>query len=80
MAEFDDVLEVRAAKVARVRDFLADVSAEQLGETRRSPWSPEHPKTVLSCLHTILGEEWDHLRYAVRDLDTLDRPDPEVHR
>ena len=28
---------------------------------------------VLACLHTILGEEWEHLRFALRDLDALDR-------
>jgi hypothetical protein len=26
---------------------------------------------VLSCLRTILEEEWEHHRYAVRDLDAL---------
>ena len=29
------------------------------------------PRSTLSCLHVILGEEWEHHRYAVRDLDTL---------
>jgi hypothetical protein len=24
--------------------------------------------TVLECLHVILNEEWEHLRYALRDL------------
>jgi hypothetical protein len=28
---------------------------------------------VLSCLHTILEEEWEHHRYAVRDLDAIER-------
>ena len=33
--------------------------------------------TVRSCLHGILGEEWEHHRYAVRDLDALEaRPGP----
>ena len=30
-----------------------------------------HAETVLSCLHTILEEEWEHHRYAVRDLDAI---------
>ena len=46
-------------------------TAEELTATRRSPWAPERSKTVLSCLHTILQEEWEHHRYAVRDLDAL---------
>ncbi len=69
---YAEVLEVRADRVALVRDFLATVTPEQLAETRRNPWSPDHEETVLSCLHTILEEEWEHHRYAVRDLDTIE--------
>ena len=43
--------------------------AGQLAEERRNPHDPAYPETVLSCLHTILEEEWEHHRYAVRDLD-----------
>ena len=28
--------------------------------------------TVLACLHVILNEEWEHHRYAVRDLEVLE--------
>jgi uncharacterized protein YjbI with pentapeptide repeats len=69
---YAEVLAVRAERVAMVRDFLAQVSPAQLDEQRRNPWAPEHPETVRSCLHTILEEEWEHLRYATRDLDALD--------
>ncbi|WP_232084114.1 DinB family protein [Arthrobacter sp. SO5] len=68
---YADVLEVRAGRAALVRDYLAVVTAADLSATRRSPWAPEMPVTVLSCLHTILNEEWEHLRYAVRDLDAI---------
>jgi len=68
---FVEVLRVRADRVAMVRDFLASVTAEELASTRRNPWAPECPETVLSCLHTILQEEWEHHRYAVRDLQTI---------
>jgi len=54
-----------------VRDFLATVTTAELGQTRRNPHAPAHPETVLSCVQTILEEEWEHLRYAVRDLDIL---------
>lgn len=67
------VLEVRADRVAMVRDFLGSVTPAQLAEQRRNPWGPDYPETVLSCLHTILGEEWEHHRYAVRDLDVIER-------
>ncbi len=68
---YAQVLEVRAEHQAAVRDFLATVSPEELAMPRANPWAPEHPETTLSCLHVILREEWEHLRYAVRDLDTL---------
>ncbi len=68
---FDEVLRVRAGRVAMVRDFLARVTAEQLAENHPSPWAPERERTTLSCLHVILEEEWEHHRYAVRDLDTI---------
>ncbi len=69
---YTEVLDVRAGHVARVRDFLATVTTDELAATRTNPWSPDHPETTLSCLHTILQEEWDHLRYAVRDLDAIE--------
>jgi hypothetical protein len=69
---YAEVLAVRAERVAMVRDFLAQVTPAQLEEERRNPWAPQHPETVRSCLHTILEEEWEHLRYATRDLGSLD--------
>jgi uncharacterized damage-inducible protein DinB len=66
---YAEVLAVRAQRVAMVRDFLATVTAETLAETHTDPWEPEENKTTLACLHTILEEEWEHYRYAVRDLD-----------
>jgi hypothetical protein len=69
---YADVLAVRAGRVTMVRDFLATVTPDDLAETRTNPWAPEHPETTLSCLHTILGEEWEHHRYAVRDLDAIE--------
>jgi hypothetical protein len=68
---FEEVLEARADRQAMVRDFLAEVSPAELEQTRRNPHAPEHEETVLSCLRTILEEEWEHHRYAVRDLDAL---------
>src|SRR5262245_35552666 len=69
---YAEVLEVRAGRVAMVRDFLVAVTSDQLAATRRNPHAPEYPETVLSCLHTILEEEWEHHRFAVRDLDTIE--------
>ena len=74
---YAEVLEVRAGRVAMVSDFLATVTPELLSAPRKNPHAPEHPETVLSCLHVILEEEWEHHRFAVRDLDTIEA-EPDV--
>ncbi|NYJ02469.1 hypothetical protein HNR19_003167 [Nocardioides thalensis] len=68
---YEQVLQVRAEHQAIVRDYLATVDADTLAETRPNPWASEHQEPVLACLHVILNEEWEHLRYAVRDLATI---------
>jgi len=65
---FTEVLAVRADRVAMVRDFIATTTTELLAEQRPNPHNPSYGETVLSCLRTILEEEWEHHRYAVRDL------------
>lgn len=70
--DFDEVLAVRAERMAMVSSFIAAVTADDLAGARANPWAPDHHETVLSCLHTILEEEWEHHRYAVRDLDAID--------
>ncbi|WP_148573630.1 DinB family protein [Nocardioides caldifontis] len=69
---YGEVLEARAGRVAMVRDFLAGVTPQELATRRWNPWAPEHPETTLSCLHVILREEWEHHRFAVRDLDAIE--------
>lgn len=69
--DYADVLDVRAGRVAMVRDYLASITADDLAAERRNPHNPSYPETVLSCLHTIFEEEWEHQRYAVRDLDAI---------
>jgi hypothetical protein len=69
---YAEVLEVRAGRVAMVRDFLATITPDVLAAPRNNPHDPGRPETVRSCLHVILREEWEHLRYAVRDLDSIE--------
>ncbi|WBC15502.1 DinB family protein [Micromonospora sp. WMMA1998] len=64
-----ETLELRAERQAMVRDFLANATPELLAEQRPTAWSPDHEEPVVHCLHVILDEEWEHLRYALRDLD-----------
>ena len=78
---YAEVLEARAGRVAMVRDFLAAATPDVLAATRQDPHDPEGQETTLSCLHVIFEEEWEHYRYAVRDLDAIgtreetDQPD-----
>ena len=72
MPSYEEVLDVRAGRVAMVRDYLATVTPEVLLETRPNPWAPQSDVTVSGCLRVILDEEWEHHRYAVRDLDAIE--------
>jgi hypothetical protein len=69
---YSEVLAARAGRVAMVRDFLATVTSGELAATRKNPHDPAFRETALSCLHVILDEEWEHHRYAVRDLDAIE--------
>jgi DinB superfamily len=73
----DEVLSLRRERMDEVSDVVAGVRAEDLARNCAPPNAPGHPKkshTVLECLHVILKEEWQHHRYAVRDLDLLEEP------
>jgi DinB superfamily len=69
---YAEVLEVRAGRVAMVCDFLVAVTSDELAAPRKNPWHPEYQETTRACLHVILEEEWEHHRYAVRDLDAIE--------
>lgn len=72
---YDAVVAARADRVARLRDFAAGLTDEDVAQLRTSPggpgWPPPGERTVLSCLRVILNDEWAHHRFAVRDLDLL---------
>ena len=80
MAAFTGSDDLRQAdRVALVGDFLAGVTADDLAVEHRNPHDPDCPESTLSCLHVILDEEWEHHRYAVRDLDAIEaRANPEA--
>jgi len=69
---YAEVLEVRTGRVAMVRDFLEAITSVELTTTRENPHNPDYPETIVSSLHVILGEECEHHRYAVRDLDAIE--------
>lgn len=65
-----EALDVRAARSARFRDFVATVAE---GDFERSIDVPENgPHPLVECLYTVFEEEFWHLRYATRDLATLE--------
>jgi uncharacterized damage-inducible protein DinB len=70
---YAEVRELRADRVARVRDFLAEVSPQRLAEEVEGPlWEDGRKLSVLRCLRVILNEECEHLRFADRDLAVLE--------
>jgi hypothetical protein len=72
------VLAVRRERVSEVRDVVTRATPSELARVCVPPDTPGHPRkphTVLECLQVTLKEEWQHQRYAVRDLEVLERPD-----
>lgn len=72
---FDEVMEVRADRLAVVRrivDGLTDDELERLCARPPAPGYPDEPRTVGKCLRTVMTEECEHRRYAERDLAALE--------
>jgi uncharacterized protein YjbI with pentapeptide repeats len=70
-----DVLQVRRERMDEIGQTIAAVTAVDLQRVCLPPPTPGHPTdehTVRECLHVILNEEWEHNRYATRDLDRLE--------
>ncbi len=69
---YPEVVAARADRVGQVTEFLASVTTGDLAGTHPHPWGPGHEVTAGSAVRTIIGEEWEHLRYALRDLDAVE--------
>jgi hypothetical protein len=67
--EYNDVRVVRAQRAATFREFIASVTADELARSTTVLENGE--ATVEQCLHVVFEEEFEHLRYAMRDLDLL---------
>jgi DinB superfamily/Pentapeptide repeats (8 copies) len=72
----DEVLALRADRMATVRQVLAGLTDEQLGGMTEPVLEPGYPEPesfpVRRCLLAILNEEWEHRLYAERDLGLLE--------
>jgi hypothetical protein len=76
---YAEVLNLRADRVAKVREFLTGVSPQRLSEECEGPiWQGGKRLSVLRCLWVILNEECEHLRFAERDLDLIEAGSPLV--
>jgi hypothetical protein len=69
---FDEVLDVRAERMASVGALIAGSGEEDLA--RPVPNPNGGTASVGACISVVLGEEWAHNRYANRDLDALGAP------
>jgi uncharacterized damage-inducible protein DinB len=71
----DEVLVLRADRMATVRQVLAGLTDEQLAGRTEPVTEPGYPEpesfAVRRCLLAILNEEWEHRLYAERDFDVL---------
>ena len=72
----EEVLALRAGRMATVRQVLAGLTDERLAGVTEPVTEPGYPEpesfAVRRCLQAILTEEWEHRLYAERDLDVLE--------
>jgi uncharacterized protein YjbI with pentapeptide repeats len=72
----DEVLALRAGRMATVRRVLAGLTDAELAGMTTPVTEPGYPEPesfpVRRCLRAILSEEWEHRLYAERDLDILE--------
>jgi DinB superfamily/Pentapeptide repeats (8 copies) len=71
----DEVLALRADRMATVRGVIADLTDDELADWTEPVLEPGYPVSesfaVRRCLLGLLSEEWEHRLYAERDLDVL---------
>jgi uncharacterized protein YjbI with pentapeptide repeats len=72
----DQVLALRADRMATVRQVLADLTDTQLASMTEPVTGPGYPEPesfpVRRCLQGVINEEWQHRLYAERDFDVLE--------
>jgi hypothetical protein len=72
---FDEIVAEYSTRAARVRDVVAGVTDDELGQIRTAvlaaEWG-EESQSVAECLGVVLNEHCEHRRFAVRDLAVLE--------
>ena len=76
----DEVLALRAGRMATVAAVIGGLTAESLAADTTpvagTGWPPPVSFPVKECLLIVLNEEWEHRRYAERDLAVLEQGAP----
>ncbi len=71
----DEILTVRAQRMAIVAQVLEDLTDQRLEETTEPVTEPGYPESqpfpVRRCLSAVVNEEWLHREFAERDLTVL---------
>ena len=74
--QLDEVLELRRSRMAtarRVIEGLIDARLDDNTEPVEEPgWPPPQSFPVRKCLLIVLNEEWEHRRFAERDLSVIE--------
>ncbi|GAB3073856.1 DinB family protein [Intrasporangium mesophilum] len=72
----EEVLELRRGRMATVRQVVDGLTDESLAAhtvpVDGPGWPPAESFPVRECLLIVLNEEWEHRRYAERDLAALE--------
>lgn len=73
----DEVLTIRNEQATELERWLDAVTSEKLNEPAPIPdddrWPPyARGRSVRQCLGTVLGEEFEHHQFCVRDLDLIE--------
>src|SRR5262245_47903563 len=72
----DEVLAVRAARMAHIRELLATMTQDDLDRVREPgpvsgvPSPP--PRPARECLQVLFNDEWAHHQFAIRDLAIIE--------
>lgn len=72
---YDEVLAVRAERMATVRGIVDGLTGPDLGRPVTqlpAPGYPDEPRAVGDCVGVVMDEECEHYRFAARDLAVLD--------
>lgn len=71
----EEVLALRLDRITVVRDLIAGLDDAALASMTVAVPGPGYPESrsypVAECLRIVLNEEWEHRRYAERDLAVL---------